>query len=267
MHPLDRLMNAELLRWHYTPDRKHFMLQEDQYENWAILAADEGSFRYRVGEETGTAKFGDIVICPPGFRLHRTADEPLSFLFAEFRWPMPQDAAELPAAPSLPCGKVALHRVDRYASVFALIRGLDDADWQEMLPFKQHLLRDLLFLLALQQRESASHATSNDPVVRQAVQHIRLHAFEPISLKLLAEEAALSQSQFSRRFQAGTGMSPIVFLTDVRMKRARQLLLGTELTIDEIARQCGYQNGFYLSRVFKNHCGSTPSLFRQTNRI
>ncbi|MDF2837907.1 MAG: hypothetical protein K0Q63_3547 [Paenibacillus sp.] len=267
MHTPDMLMNAILLRWYYSSDKKNFMLPVDQYEHWAILAADEGSFRYRVGEETGTAKFGDIVVCPPGYRLHRTADEPLSFLFIEFQWPGPRSANEPSPEFALPCGKVAFHRMDRYASIFALIRGLADVDLQEAASFKQHLLRDLLFLFALQRREATSRLTSNDPVVRQAVRHIRLHAFEPLSLKLLADEAALSQSQFSRRFQAGTGMSPIAFLTDIRMKRAQQLLLGTELTIDEIARQCGYQNGFYLSRVFKSHCGATPSSFRRTYRI
>lgn len=261
------MMNAVLVRWYYSPDKKDFLLPDDQYEHWVILAADDGSFRYRVGEEENIAKFGDIIICPPGFTLHRIALEPLSFLFIEFRWPESLEPIEQEKASVWHGGKLAFHQMDRYAFIFSLIREIEDIDQQEGYPYKQHLLRDLLFLCALEQRESVNRMYVNDPIIRQAVQHIRHHAFEPLSLKLLADHAALSQSQFSRRFQAGTGVSPIAFLTDIRMKRAGQLLLSTEWTIDEIARQCGYQNGFYLSRVFKSHFGLAPSSYRQNYRI
>ncbi|RXZ80401.1 AraC family transcriptional regulator [Paenibacillaceae bacterium] len=242
------------------------MLTEDTYSNWVILAADDGSFDYRISEEAGRAKFGEFILCPPGVTLYRHAAKPLSFLFIEFSWFDSAGQAIQPGS-DVPSGKISLHRIDRYASTFACIRELLGSNIHDQFAYKQHLLMDLLYVYAAATREQAYPVTVTDPIVRTAVLHIQKHAYEPLSLMLLAEQASLSQSQFSRRFQAAMGVSPMVYLTAIRMRRASHLLLNTELTLEAIAQQCGYQNGFYLSRVFTNAHGLSPSVFRKTYRI
>ncbi|MFD0960179.1 AraC family transcriptional regulator [Paenibacillus chungangensis] len=263
---LEHLLQVRLIRWYSTSVRRQFMLAEDTYDNWAILAADEGSFEYQVGEESGMAQFGDIVICPPGVKLERHARDRLSFLFLEFYWESDQEKPQT-ADIGLPYGKVSFHRIDRFTSIFSLIRDISDTDLQEHFVYKQHLLRDLLCLYAIERQDAMNPIVSKDSLVRAAVQQIHKRAFEALSLKSLADQAALSQSHFSRRFQADMGVSPIAYLTAIRMRKAQHLLINSDLTLEEIALQCGYQNGFYLSRVFKNHYGTSPSAFRQNYRI
>lgn len=263
---LERLLQVKLVRWYSTSIRRTFMLSEDIYDNWVILAADEGSFEYHIGEEYGVAKFGDMIFCPPGVRLYRRALTSLSFLFIEFNWEDASDARQQ-ANIDLPCGKVSFHRIDRFSSIYSLIREFSDTNLQEYSVYKEHLLRDILYLYAIEHRDSMNHMVAKDPIIRAAVQHIQNHAYEALSLKHLADQAALSQSQFSRRFQADMGVSPIVYLTAIRMRKAQNLLINTDLNLDEIAGQCGYQNGFYLSRVFKNTYRLSPSAFRKNYRI
>ncbi|MCZ8523462.1 helix-turn-helix domain-containing protein [Paenibacillus mucilaginosus] len=51
------------------------------------------------------------------------------------------------------------------------------------------------------------------------------------------------------------------------MQRARTLLLETSLTLDEIADRCGYENGFYLSRIFSRKMRVPPSVYRKIHRV
>ncbi|MGO4275503.1 helix-turn-helix domain-containing protein, partial [Paenibacillus sp. TAF58] len=55
--------------------------------------------------------------------------------------------------------------------------------------------------------------------------------------------------------------------TLLRLQRAKSLLIDTDHTIDHIAEQCGYQNGFYLSRIFTAKLKISPSVYRRTYRF
>nr|WP_286672596.1 helix-turn-helix transcriptional regulator [Cohnella hashimotonis] len=93
-------------------------------------------------------------------------------------------------------------------------------------------------------------------------------ACEPdFSLQDIAGQCGLRASQLSTRFQAAYGMSPIRFATSVRLAKAAKLLVETDLTLDDIAERCGYQNAFYFSRVFSKQMKISPSLFRRANQV
>lgn len=262
----DWIFQAKLLRWFHSSKKKSFVFSEAAYNHWVLLAADDGSFQYRVAEEEGVAKFGEIVLCPPGTKLYRRAQNPLSFLFIEFDWTNSEKELKESSLMVSP-GKVSFRRIDRYSSTFSCIRELSNLNPRDHLSYKQHLLMDILYLYALEQRDKRVHSPVKDPVIQDAVQYIQNHAYEPISLKKLANQAYLSQSQFSRRFHTSMKISPNRYLTAIRMQKAQTLLLDTDLTLEIIAQQCGYQNGFYLSRVFKNTYNMSPSMFRKTHRV
>lgn len=70
-------------------------------------------------------------------------------------------------------------------------------------------------------------------------------------------------------FKKEIGISPLEYLTNLRMKNAERLLSpgkSDSYAIAEIARQCGYENALYFSRVFRKHYGCSPSQFVQRQR-
>ncbi|MBK7406789.1 MAG: DNA-binding response regulator [Saprospirales bacterium] len=77
----------------------------------------------------------------------------------------------------------------------------------------------------------------------------------------LARETAMSRSQLHRKITALTGHSASSFINAIRVQKARELLLQTELTISEIAFQIGLEPN-YFSRLFKEETGKTPGEFR-----
>lgn len=79
----------------------------------------------------------------------------------------------------------------------------------------------------------------------------------------LATQLSVSRSALAERFKRMVGVSPIQYLIEQRMHRAKQLLRQTELSIDEVAFEIGYESGIVLSKVFKQRVGIPPSQYRK----
>jgi AraC-like DNA-binding protein len=79
-----------------------------------------------------------------------------------------------------------------------------------------------------------------------------------ISLQEVADIANLSKEAFCRFFKERTGKTFTEFLSQVRIHQACQLLQDSDITISQIAFQCGFQNLSYFNRTFKKYQGETP---------
>jgi AraC-like DNA-binding protein len=89
---------------------------------------------------------------------------------------------------------------------------------------------------------------------------------EPLDLAAMAEAATLSRYHFCRTFRRLTGVSPVRFLTAVRLNEAKRLLLTTSLSVTEICLRVGYASpGTFTSR-FTLSVGVSPRRFRQLAR-
>lgn len=72
---------------------------------------------------------------------------------------------------------------------------------------------------------------------------------------------------FSALFKRVTGLPPRAYLTQYRLDRVRELLLSTDLPIARIAQQAGFSDQSYLSRVFREGEGSSPTEYRARNTL
>ena len=76
----------------------------------------------------------------------------------------------------------------------------------------------------------------------------------------------MSERTFTRRFREQTGTSPTAWITAERLARARELLEGTDLYIDEIARASGLGSGTHLRAQFQRRFGQSPTEYRRVFR-
>jgi AraC family transcriptional regulator of arabinose operon len=104
----------------------------------------------------------------------------------------------------------------------------------------------------------AGNAASKDERIQAVLEYINEHAFEKLSIDLLARVCSLSPSRFSHLFQEEMGQAPMQYIEERRLDRARELLMTTTRPISLIAEECGFSNGFYFSRVFKARTGMAP---------
>ncbi|MFE9097170.1 GlxA family transcriptional regulator [Streptomyces sp. NPDC007264] len=92
----------------------------------------------------------------------------------------------------------------------------------------------------------------------------RLH--EPIQLRDLAGQEAMSVRSFTRRFREEVGVSPGHWLTQQRVERARQLLESTDLSMDRVARDAGFGTAQSMRQHLQAAVGVTPTAYRRTFR-
>jgi len=85
------------------------------------------------------------------------------------------------------------------------------------------------------------------------------HYNEDISLKEVSQNVGLSSVYFCRLYKDLTGINFLNQLTNLRMKKAEELLKSRKYKIYEISKLVGYGNAKYFSRVFKRYTGITPS--------
>ena len=84
----------------------------------------------------------------------------------------------------------------------------------------------------------------------------------PITIEDLAELEQLSPSRYRTIFHVVTGTSPKQYLTDIRMRRASDLLRQSKLPIQQIGKMVGYDDILYFYRIFKKHMGISPAQYR-----
>lgn len=109
-----------------------------------------------------------------------------------------------------------------------------------------------------------SSVSDNDNVyIRKIKQFIVNHYDEDISAKDLAYEIGLTTSYFSTFFKNATGQTYKNFLIEFRLLKATELLENTTLHVAEIAKQVGYDNENYFSKLFKSKLGISPTNYRR----
>jgi len=116
-------------------------------------------------------------------------------------------------------------------------------------------------------RASTDTLASPDPHLRRAVQYIRDHVDEKIDVHALAAHAGLSLRVLQGRFQTELNRSPLEEARRAKIERIKDLLISTDLTLEEIADHTGFSTICYLGRLFKNYTNVTPGQYRKEHRL
>lgn len=79
----------------------------------------------------------------------------------------------------------------------------------------------------------------------------------------LADTLAVSKSSLYRKMKVMTGLSPVEFIRNIRLKHASQLLKNKSITVSEVAYSCGFSNPKYFATCFKEEFGMTPKEYQR----
>ncbi|MGN6540831.1 MAG: AraC family transcriptional regulator, partial [Ginsengibacter sp.] len=107
----------------------------------------------------------------------------------------------------------------------------------------------------------ADKKQSND-AINCSIAFMQENIDKMLTLKLLAESVHLSASHFSFLFRKKTGFSPIEHFNHLKVQKACQYLLFTDLRIKEISDKLGMEDPYYFSRMFTKIMGMSPSAYR-----
>ncbi|WP_433921430.1 helix-turn-helix domain-containing protein [Paenibacillus taichungensis] len=99
--------------------------------------------------------------------------------------------------------------------------------------------------------------------VLDIVNYVNQHYMEPLKLCEISRQFDISSSYLCRTFKESTGFSFIEYINNIRIKEARDLLVGSSFNVTEIAGMVGFDNTSHFGRTFKIVMGISPLCFRK----
>lgn len=120
--------------------------------------------------------------------------------------------------------------------------------------------------VAVVSRRSTEIVVSDDDLVSQALRYIRNYVADEINVEDVLHEIGVSRATLVKRMKQCTGYTPSEAITRARIAKAKELLLATDMKMEEIAVQCGFRCHPRLQETFKRMTSLTPGQFRKQAR-
>ena len=117
--------------------------------------------------------------------------------------------------------------------------------------------------LGVATRQSTDAVAIDDPDIAAALRYIREYACRGITVAEVVRDNSVSRSTLERQVRKYLGRTPQEEIRFVQIKRARELLISTDLSAEQIAPLCGFEHPEYLHVVFKRVTGTTIGVFRK----
>lgn len=110
---------------------------------------------------------------------------------------------------------------------------------------------------------SAENAAEEKANLDQVLQYIEGRITEPLTVETVAEAMGISPKSLTRRFKNEIGMLPKEYINRKKVELARKKIEENEMSLTNIAMECGFSDSGYFSTVFKRFQGCTPSEYRK----
>lgn len=227
------------------------------FQTVGTLSIDGVSFRLHPGEA--------FLITP--YQLHfylEVAEPAIRWLFFTFEAEQPEAFEPIRNVP-IPLGEAELAEAARLGLVYLGVETAG-AGQRAVLLLGLSLLLNRLKHLGARRAPRLPPSGPDDGLLERVNRLLSWHLKERLGIGDLAARLSMSESHLRRRFRQLTGMSLGSFLLHYRLNRAIKLLVHSELSLTQIAFECGYESLAAFSRSFHSKAGKSPSAFRKAGR-
>ena len=234
----------------------------DSLPDFAIWGILEGSGQLRRNGKSFSLAPGICFLFGPGEEIEAEQDlaDPLSLFVVRFQI-LDTNRGEFSVSDVQTLSQPVQVSSSRHLKAIANLALAWNAENEIEKQLQDHALRMLLLLIA-----DASRAVFDERIARVS-SLIDSDLGRKWTIEELAGESGLSSSQFSRVFSKQYGEPPIQNLIHRRMNAAKQLVLETDLSIDEISHRVGYENHAFFQRQFLKHVGFNPESLRRNRAL
>jgi transcriptional regulator GlxA family with amidase domain len=146
---------------------------------------------------------------------------------------------------------LALYLIARFVGVDEAMRlaRLHLLDWH-------HVGQQPFATLSLQRQVS-------DALIARCQAWIAEHYDADAPVRAMVAESGLAERSFKRRFTRATGMSPLEYVHTLRLEETKQMLESTDMPVEQIAQEVGYEDASFFGRLFRRKVGLTPAQYRR----
>lgn len=150
--------------------------------------------------------------------------------------------------------------IDSFYRIFHLLQ-LEEPGYQQV---ASGLIVKLLGHLIAMEKQRNFSGKRIEEVIKKIRFQMREQVESTIDLRILAEQQHIAYPYFRKMFKKYTGISPHQYVLDLKIMRAKEMLLTSERSVKEISFALGFQSIYYFSRLFKQKTGVSPSTLRKS---
>ncbi|MDD7113095.1 MAG: helix-turn-helix domain-containing protein [Lachnospiraceae bacterium] len=174
---------------------------------------------------------------------------------------------------------IQMSRIKHPQTAFVIVSGYDDFSYCQQalrLQITDYILKPVNYeefgtcidnlKISLYEKKVFSKEESTEQeerVITGITRYLQEHLEEDLSLSVLSEQFHLNPQYISQLFKNEIGVGFLAYLTNIRMEKAKKLLLSTSYSVAEIAGQVGYGDYRVFTKAFKKAEGITPSQYRR----
>ena len=236
-----------------------YKVQRHNYNNYLLIIMLSGSLSYKALWGSGIVRPGYALLLdchqPHSYR----ANGKCSFLFMHFKGAQSKEICE--KIESTIGHVIRLHNSSPvHENIGEILNCMSNDKRISPMHASQLVYSVLMHLLStdpVRSEGSTGHST-----IDQALDYIHQHLDEKINVKDIATSIGYSESYFAHKFVETTGSTPYQFVMKCRIERAQQLLQTTNMSVQDIAMQTGFNSTANFSHAFKKEVGWTPHEFR-----
>jgi len=200
-------------------------------------------------------KKNQIAFIPSGIEITRKITEPATYYCLSFT-----SEVDHPFRISLPPCKLSIPEIQVQAIINSLEHAFPMPENRELLT---HIVERILADNYLFGKPKKVNLPRLSEEVKSTVKYMNAHLSEELSVDELASRVYLSYTGLIWKFKHELNTTPSKYIILLRLNYAKHLLLDQQLSISEIAEQCGYANPYYFTNSFRKHYGISPSAFRK----
>lgn len=161
----------------------------------------------------------------------------------------------------LPVIQIGMHEevIDTYLKIFDLVKE-EKPGYQQIASGMIVKLLGYLISFEMQKEFTGKRIAT---IIEEARFKMRAAVDGNIDLEQLADQYHIGYSYFRKMFKSYTGVAPHQYYLELKIMRAKELLLSTDKSVKEISFELGFQSIHYFSRIFKSKTGTNPSDLRK----
>ncbi|MDR1919659.1 MAG: helix-turn-helix domain-containing protein [Tannerellaceae bacterium] len=249
----------------------HFISRENGCGEYLLIYCTKGEGWYRLNEKMYAVHANEFFILPAEQPHQYGASDgnPWYIYWIHFKGSNAEYVYE-----RLSClqriGMEEDSRIDDRISFFEeLVRALELGHDEEMIAYANlslnHLLSSFMYVQSYRDVKFRKKEKQNTFFISLATHYMNENIEKKLTLKEIASYFGYSESHFYRLFLKEIHYAPMNYFLHIKIERACQLLLHTNMKINQISFKLGFEDPYYFSRIFTQIKGCSPKKYREAN--
>jgi AraC-like DNA-binding protein len=249
----------------YYPKAKHHYRERMQgIDQHILIYCLEGKGIAQIKDEEYDLDPGDFILIPANTVHHYSADDanPWTIYWVHFKGDLANNIIETFLRKNISFKGTANYQDSRIHLFEDIYSNLEMGYSSDNLCYVNMCLQYFLTSFIFNEHYNIADKKQSNDTINSSIAFMQENIDKMITLKSLSDCVHLSASHFSFLFRKKTGFSPMEHFNHLKVQKACQYLLFTDLRIKEIADKLGIEDQYYFSRMFTKIMGMSPATYR-----